>query len=103
MRSLLPLVLCSLLPLAAQTPSASVIGRVTDPSGAVVPAVAIQVTNLETNQTHRGVSNGAGDFTVPYLNPGRYTLDATARGFSTYRHADFKLEVDQELRLDIKL
>jgi hypothetical protein len=103
MRSLLPLVLCSLLPLAAQTPSASVVGRVTDPSGAVVPAVAIQVTNLETNQTHRGVSNGAGDFTVPYLNPGRYTLDATARGFSTYHHADFKLEVDQELRLDIKL
>src|SRR5271157_1060338 len=99
----LTLFFCSIVPLAAQTPSASIVGRVTDASGGVVPGVAIQVTNLDTNQTYRGASNGAGDYTVPYLNPGRYTMEATARGFTTYRQTGFTLEVDQEQRLDIKL
>ena len=89
--------------LMAQTPSASVVGRVTDSSGAVVPGVAIRITNLDTNQSHNGVSNGAGDYTIPYLNPGRYTMEAAARGFSTYQHSGFTLAVDQEQRIDIKL
>jgi hypothetical protein len=54
---------------AAQTPSATVVGRVTDPTGAVIPGVAIHVTNVDTNISQRGSSNEAGDFTIPYLNP----------------------------------
>src|SRR5438552_12341142 len=95
--------LFSIIPLTAQTPSASVVGRITDASGAVVPGVAITVTNTDTNQSRHGVSNGAGDYTIPYLDPGRYTLEAEGRGFNLYKHAGFKLEVDREQRLDIKL
>ena len=53
--------------LLGQTPSASVVGHVVDSSGAVVPGVVVKITNLDTNQTYRGVSNGAGDYTVPSL------------------------------------
>ena len=87
----------------AQTPTASVIGRVTDPSGAVVPGVDVKVTNLDTNLTLSGASNAAGDYTVPYLNPGRYRLEATAAGFRAYQRGEFTLEVSQTLRLDIPL
>jgi outer membrane receptor protein involved in Fe transport len=87
----------------AQTSSASVVGRVTDATGAVIPAVSIRVTNLGTNIAQQGSSNEAGDFTIPYLNPGRYTLEASAKGFHTYRHAEFTLEVTQVLRIDIPL
>jgi outer membrane receptor protein involved in Fe transport len=90
-------------PLLAQAPSASVVGRVVDSSGAVVPGVAVRITNLDTNQTYRAVSNGAGDYTVLYLIPGRYTQEATGAGFRDYKRSEFSLQVDQELRLDVKL
>src|SRR5438477_8166959 len=88
---------------SAQTPSASVVGRVTDPSGAVIPSVVVKVTNLDTNITQQGSSNAVGDFTIPYLNPGPYKLETSAAGFRTYRHAEFTLTVDQVLRIDIPL
>ena len=87
----------------AQTPSASVVGRVADPTGAVIPGVIVKITNLDTNITQQGTSNEVGDFTVPYLNPGRYTLEAGAVGFRAYRHTEFTLAVDQVLRIDIAL
>src|SRR5437879_161774 len=88
---------------SAQTPSASVVGRVTDPTGAVIPGVAIKITNLDTNIAQHGSSNEVGDFTIPYLNPGRYLLETTATGFRSYKHAEFTLAVDQVLRIDIPL
>src|SRR5262249_35674416 len=88
---------------SAQTPSAGVTGRVTDTTGAVFPGAAIKVTNLDTNISQQTVSNEAGDFVIPYLNPARYTLEAHAPGFRTYKYEDFTLVVNQTLRLDIRL
>jgi outer membrane receptor protein involved in Fe transport len=102
-RSLPVLILVLALAAAAQTPSATIVGRVTDPTGAVVPGVAIKVTNVDTNISSSGASNEVGDFTVPYLNPGRYTLEAASRGFRTHKRSEFTLAVDQILRMDIPL
>ena len=88
---------------SAQTPSAGMTGRVTDATGAVFPGATIKVTNLETNISQQAVSNEAGDFVIPYMNPSRYTLEAQAPGFRTYKHEDFTLVVNQTLRLDIRL
>lgn len=87
----------------AQSPTAKVTGRVTDPSGAVVPAASIRITNLDTNISSSASTNDTGDYTIPYLNPGRYSLDASAAGFRAYRHTEFTLVVDQEQRIDIPL
>lgn len=89
--------------LFAQTPTASVVGRVSDPTGALLPGALIRITNLSTNQISSGVANNEGDYTVPYLNPGRYTMEASAAGFRDYKHAEFALEVGQSLRLDLKM
>ena len=72
----------------AQAPSASLVGRVSDATGSVVPSVEITVTNVGANQAFRGASNAVGDYTIPYLNPGRYTLEAKAQGF--------RIEVDRD-------
>lgn len=45
-------VLMFAISLAAQTPTASVVGRITDPTGAVVPGVSVKLTNLDTNVSH---------------------------------------------------
>jgi outer membrane receptor protein involved in Fe transport len=87
----------------AQNPSASVVGRVTDATGAVIPGVAVKIANLDTNIARNGSSNEVGDFTIPYLPPGRYSLEATLTGFRSHKHAEFTLAVDQALRIDIPL
>lgn len=89
--------------LPAQTPSASVVGRVTDSTGAVIPGIAVRITNLDTNQFQQGVANAIGDYTLPYLNPGKYALEAKGDGFRTHKQTEFTLEVDQTLRIDIKM
>ena len=86
-----------------QTPSAGVMGRVTDSNGAVIPGAIIKVTNLDTNISQKTVTNESGDFVLPYLNPAGYALEAQAAGFRTYKRDNFTLAVSQILRLDIRL
>ena len=94
-----------LMPMMAwsQGPSASVVGRITDASGAAVPGVAVRVVNAATNLAERATSNHAGDYTLPFLAPGTYSLDAASEGFNSYKQAAFTLAVDQEQRIDIQL
>jgi len=103
MRSSFFLVLFAAVAGLAQTPSASIVGRVTDATGAVIPNVAVKVTNLDTNRSQQASSNEIGDYTIPYLNPGRYSLEAKADGFRLYRRSEFTVAVDQILRLDVPL
>ena len=100
----LTLVLASFMSAAfGQTASARVNGRITDATGAVIPGVAVKVTNLGTNIAQTAASSETGDFTILYLPPGRYELQALAEGFHLYKQAGFTLALDQGLRLDIKL
>lgn len=87
----------------AQTPSGTVVGRISDASGAVVPNASVRIVNTGTNLASQAISNETGDFTVPYLNPGRYSLEARAEGFRSYKLSDFTIAVDQTLRIDIAL
>lgn len=87
----------------AQTSTASVVGRVTDPTGALIPGVAITITNVDTNQSRQAQSNSAGDYTVPFLNPGNYRVDATFKGFRAFRLSNLTLQVDQAQRVDITM
>ena len=98
--AMLPLCCSALL---AQSPSGSVVGRVTDSAGGVVPAVRVTLTNLDTNQSHEATTRDTGDFTAPNLAPGRYALEARVDGFQLYRRPEFTLALDQVLRLDISL
>ena len=86
-----------------QTASARIAGRISDGTGAVIPGVAVKVTNVDTNIAQTATSGETGDFTILYLPPGRYQLQADDDGFRTYKQSDFSLAVDQGLRLDIKL
>ena len=87
----------------AQTPTASVVGRVTDPSGAVLPGVTVVITNPDTNRSSEAVTNGDGDYTILFLNPARYVLEASLAGFRTYKRSVFTLEVEQTMRLDARM
>jgi len=87
----------------AQTPSARITGLVKDATGAIVPGVSVKVTNLDTSIAQNTVSNDTGNYTVPYLAPGRYSLEARFEGFHLFRQPELTLAVDQAARLDITL
>ena len=56
-------------------------GRVTDPTGAVVPGVSVAVTNLGTGVSQSAEANHAGLYRFPALTPGSYSITASLKGF----------------------
>lgn len=88
----------------AQEINATLIGAVTDPSGAVVPNATIVVHNNETNTDVRTVtSDGNGNFTVTNLPAGTYTVTFKSAGFRTYTASNVVLNVAQKRPLDVQL
>jgi hypothetical protein len=86
---------------AAQT--AQITGTVSDPTQAVVPGATITVTNVATNDARVAVSNASGQYSVPFLPSGRYTLRCELEGFQTIVREGIVLETDQEVRVDFGL
>src|SRR5262249_8900249 len=82
---------------------ATIVGRVTDQSGAVVSKVKIVVTNVGTNESRTAETNDTGDYTVPQLVPGEYTLTAEQTGFRKEVVRRLVLETNQQLRVDVAL
>jgi hypothetical protein len=88
---------------AAQAVKSTFVGTVRDASGAVVPGAKIVVTNLDTEVSSSLTTNNAGDYTVPFLNSGRYSLTAAATGFQTSVENEVKLDVAATVRVDFSL
>ena len=58
-----------------------VTGRVTDPSGAVIPGASVTLTNINTNAVRNVVTTEAGAYTFPSIPPGIYRLRTELPGF----------------------
>jgi hypothetical protein len=81
----------------------TILGTVTDASGAVLPNVKVTVTNTATNVVFHATTSSAGDYNAPSLNPGSYSVSAEAPGFQKTKTASFVLTVDQKVRIDLAL
>jgi outer membrane receptor protein involved in Fe transport len=88
---------------AAQTPTATLVGRITDASHAGVPAATIQVRSVNTNETRTAQSQANGDYTVSNLAPGKYEVIIDKPGFKQLRESNLELQVEQTARLDALL
>ncbi|MPY89031.1 MAG: hypothetical protein GEU99_14020 [Luteitalea sp.] len=82
--------------------SADLVGRVTDPSGAVLPGVTVSVRNLGTNDVRTTTTNVSGDFAFSLLPIGRYTVTIELAGFKT-QTANVTLATGDRARLDARL
>src|ERR1700722_16794641 len=67
---------------------ATLTGRVTDSTGAVIPKASVAVTSEDTGAISKTVSGRDGYYTVPFLPPGKYQIDVTVAGFTPYLHKD---------------
>jgi hypothetical protein len=99
-------VLCLLLfglPSVSFGQNATIVGTVTDPSGGVMPNVNITVTNTETGWTRTIPTNDSGQYVVPNIQIGRYSVKAEASGFKVAEQKDVVLSVGDRLRLDFQM
>ena len=91
-------------PLQAQSTGwGTIIGRVTDQSGAVVPNAEVKLRNEATNVTATAVSNAAGDYAFTNVIPGTYQVSFIAKGFKPYDIDHLVMYVSQTVRQDAPL
>lgn len=68
-------------------------GRISDKSGAVIPNVTVTAHEVDTGVNTTTKSNGTGNYTIPYLKAGHYTIEAAATGFAKAVHEGIDLQV----------
>src|SRR5215472_7960614 len=88
---------------AAFAQEATIVGTVTDPTGATVPNAGIVITNVDTGQVLQFSSNEAGQFVAPGLHIGHYIVRTQVAGFKPVEQKDIVLQVGDRLRVDFKL
>ena len=84
-----------------QEVSAGITGIVTDPSGAAVAGAAIEVRDLDRGVSWNTESNEAGNYALPRLAAGRYSMRVTSGGFRAWARPELLLEVNQRARIDV--
>jgi len=97
------LVLFSLLipaTLLAQGVQATLRGRVADSSGASMATVKVEVKNTGTNQIVTTVTDTARQYTVPFLNPGSYSVTIEAAGFKKFVRENLVLSIGNMIDVD---
>src|SRR5690242_14687147 len=104
MRLLAALACLLLAALAAfgQGGNGSITGTITDSSGAVVPAVSIEVKNSETGAVFNGGTSNTGNYVIS-VPAGKYELTVTATGFKKFVRSNMTVETASNTRLDVTL
>lgn len=103
-RILCSIALVGLLPstIIAQTVSGTILGTVTDSSGAVVANAKVTIVNEGTGLTRVVTADSNGEYTAPALPTGHYTITSEMTGFKTVALSNIELGVDQRVRINIK-
>src|SRR5262245_6759915 len=100
----LTLVLAIAASAAAQsTGTATMLGAVTDPTGAIVPAAKVTVVNVGTNFVFTSTTTSEGTWYIPNLNPGTYQLKIEGQGFKSYVRDGIQLRTAESPRFDVAL
>lgn len=106
LRKALPLLLLCFLVSSgafAQTGQGTIVGLVADSSGALIPNVAVQATNTETNFVYKSNSNNEGLYRVTYVNPGTYDVTFEVQGFKKLTKSGILVRSTETARADVTL
>src|SRR5262245_55218650 len=87
----------------AQVTTGTFLGFVTDSSGAVIAGAKVTATNEATNLTRNVNTNSSGEYVIALLPVGRYTLTVEAPNFKRHVAKGVALELDQKVKIDVRL
>src|SRR4029077_2054768 len=103
LRLLVVFVLLSTAMLVGQTFRGTILGTVTDPSGAVVAGATVKVRNVGTGLERTTVTSGDGSYSVPELPIGTYSVTVSLMGFQTAVTNSVEVNGATERRVDAQL
>ena len=86
-----------------QQTSGTLVGTVTDSTGAITPDTTIRATNFATNVEREAKTDSAGSYNLPFLTVGDYSVTASRAGFKTQKIDHLSIQVQQTVRADFKL
>ncbi|HXK59832.1 MAG TPA: carboxypeptidase regulatory-like domain-containing protein [Acidobacteriota bacterium] len=81
----------------------TILGTVRDGTGAVVPGAEVQVTNILTGLKRNSITDDQGNYSIPALQVGDYTVSTSMPGFKTATSSVFHLYVGETRRVDLHL
>ncbi len=87
----------------AQAVNGTVVGTVTDPTGAVIPDAKVALTNVDTSTTRTASTDANGYYTFPNMPPGRYSVKVEKEGFSSAEQGGITLLVNSTARANLQL
>ncbi len=90
-------------PALGQSTGGRILGRVADPSGAVLANVSVRITNQATGVARDTKTNGSGDYTFVEVAPGNYTAEFEQKGFKRNVQKDVTVDVNQAVTLNSTL
>ena len=68
-----------------------------------MPNANVTITNTGTNAVYKTKTTAVGQFSMPYLEAGTYSVEVTAPGFANYRETDMVVATDQTVRINVNL
>jgi hypothetical protein len=89
--------------LFGQAVNATLLGTITDSTGATVAGAKVIATETATGLIHESVTNDSGNFTFPDMPPGTYSISAEARGFKKETHQNIDLLSNSSTRVDVTM
>src|SRR5690242_12383742 len=101
-QAILSLFACAMAALS-QTATGTIVGTVTDNTGAVVSGARVALTNTGNSARIEVLTNAVGEYTAPLLPPGNYAVGVSVQGFKAFEQTGIRLQVQQQARVDVVL
>lgn len=106
MRSLtrsLVILLCVWASCFAQETRGTIVGRVLDASGAVIPSAKVEIVSQSQGTKFTATTNEDGLYQAPFLIPGQYSVSVEVQGFRKFRRENIELRINDRIEVEIKL
>ena len=91
------------LPLHAQSSAGRILGDVRDQSDAAIVGATVEITDVQRGVSRSLVTDGAGEYLAPNLDPGIYKITVTKSGFKSFERTNVQLQVATDVRVDVVL
>lgn len=89
--------------LFGQAVSATLLGAVSDPSGATIAKAKVTATETATSVVYQTITNDSGNYTFPDIKPGTYTVIVEAMGFKKETHQNIDVLSNSSTRVDVDM
>lgn len=87
----------------AQEFRGTISGSISDPSGAVIPGAKVQVRKIDTGAISNTTTGSAGQYVIPFLLPGEYSISVQAQGFRKLTRTGITIQAQQHVVLNLAL